>query len=113
MSASRPEVWRKRNLREPDFPRLLTGTNSSPIRNVRYFGSALYMLIVDLAEDLRRRKLLQRTFAYETLLNRIQTAEWSIEELSLAGTGDSMTFTGKKPRQSFTNLSTVLYTLTY
>ncbi len=40
------------------FPGLLTGTNSSPIRNVRYFGPALYMLIVDLAENLRRRKLL-------------------------------------------------------
>jgi hypothetical protein len=44
-----------------DFTGLLTGTNSSPIRNVRYFGPALYMLIVDLAENLRRRKLLQRT----------------------------------------------------
>ena len=113
MSGSRPEVWRERNLREPDFSGLLTGTNSSPIRNVRYFGAALYMLIVDLAENLRRRKLLQRTLPTKQCLTDIQTAEWSIEEFSLAGTGDSVTFTGKKPRQSFTNLSTMLYTLTY
>jgi len=62
------------------------------------------MLIVDLAEKLAETETPTTDLAYETVPNRIQTAEWSIEELSLAGTGDSVTFTGKKPRQSFTNL---------
>src|SRR5712692_2493754 len=57
---------------EPDFPGLLTGTNSSPIRNVRYFGPALYMLIVDLAENLRRRKLLQRTLPTKLYLTEFR-----------------------------------------
>ncbi len=54
------------------FPGLLTGTNSSPIRNVRYFGPALYMLIVDLAENFRRQKLLQRTLPTKQCLTEFR-----------------------------------------